>query len=118
VRAKNTVDITYVARAERTGPRCGRCTWHEKIDAGRSANGDVPSSGLDGRGTGRVEAPTGRARRRDASAPRGCCCRTAARSRSLARARHAVFSGDGDALAIAFDPTAPTSRAPATTTGR
>jgi cholesterol oxidase len=108
VHAKNTVDITYVARAEAHGaevrplhlvtgieppPRPGE-RW-------RIAFRDLESGG-----SGAVEAPTVVLAAGTLGSPR-LLLTNRRRLRELSPALGTRFSGNGDALGIAFDPSAP-----------
>ena len=101
-----------------TAPRCGRCTWSTAHRAARSQGGLARALPAPRRRRRRQRrGAAGRARGRDARLapaaahqPQGAC--RASRPRWARR-----FSGNGDALGVAFDPRRPTCAAPATTTG-
>ena len=105
VHAKNTIDITYVARAESLGAEVLPLHSAERIEPPEQEGG-MWRVGV--RGPGERALGIRRGARRSCwpparSARRGCCSRTSAGSRSSRSALGTRFSGNGDALGIAFD---------------
>ncbi len=111
VHAKNTVDITYVARAEAHGAEVRPHHLATGIEppAGPGEPWRVAFEGLDGAPDGTVEAPTAVL----AAGTVGSSRLLLTNRRRLPRLSPALgsrFSGNGDALGIAFDPAAPDVR--------
>jgi cholesterol oxidase len=105
VHAKNTVDITYVARAERFGAEVRPLHEVQRLEPPKSAGGHwrVIFRGLGDRADGGVQAPL-------VVLAAGCLgsSRLLLKNRSrlphLSAALGSRFSGNGDALGAAFDP--------------
>jgi cholesterol oxidase len=118
IHAKNTIDITYVARAEQHGAEVHPLTEALRIDPPERAGGQwrVRFRGLDGAGEGAMQAPV-------LVLAAGCLgsSRLLLKSRGrlprLSRSLGSRFSGNGDALGAAFDPPAGEVGAPRTDYG-
>lgn len=108
VLAKNTVDITYLARAEAHDAEV--CPLHEvhRIDPPARAGGRwrVSFRDLQYRITGSVEAPLLVLAAGTIGSSR-LLLKNRGRLRRLSRSLGSRFSGNGDALALALDPRAP-----------
>jgi cholesterol oxidase len=107
VLAKNTVDITYVARAEQHGAEVFPLHLVERLDPPAQAGGSwrISFRDLGGGGKGSVEAPVVVL----AAGTLGSTRLLLTNKRRLPRLSPALgarFSGNGDALALAFDPQA------------
>ena len=104
--ARRTRSTSPTSRAPRsTAPRCGRCTWSTKLDRRRDGGaGASRFQHLGGGGDGQRRGARGSCSRPGRSARRGCCCRTAGACPGCRPRSGTRFSGNGDALAIAFDP--------------
>ena len=106
--AKNTVDITYVARAETHGAEVRPLHLATGLEPPARAGGSwrVAFRDLDER------RRRGASRRPPSCSPparsarRGCCSPTGSAPAGLSPALGSRFSGNGDALGIAFDPSA------------
>jgi cholesterol oxidase len=118
VQAKNTVDITYVARAERFGAEVWPLREVERLEPPQSAGGHwrLGFRGLGDRADGEVRAPL-------VVLAAGCLgsSRLLLKNRSrlphLSAALGSRFSGNGDALGAAFDPRASEVGSPRTDYG-
>jgi cholesterol oxidase len=108
VHAKNTVDITYVARAESKGAQVYPLHVAERIEPPAAHGGAwrVGYRDLAHGGKGRVEAPILVLAAGTLGSPR-LLLRNRRRLPDLSPALGSRFSGNGDALGIAFDPQAP-----------
>ncbi|MEA2177025.1 MAG: cholesterol oxidase [Solirubrobacteraceae bacterium] len=111
VHAKNTVDITYIARAEARGAIVLPLHEAKRIEAPVGAGGEwrVGFERLDGGGKGTVRAPLVVLAAGTIGSPR-LLLTNRARLRGLSGAIGSRFSGNGDALGVAFDPQAPDVR--------
>ncbi len=111
VHAKNTVDITYLARAEAHGAEVRPLHLATSIipPAGAGDPWRVGFDHLDDGGGGVIEAPTVVLAAGTLGSPR-LLFGNRRRLRDLSPALGTRFSGNGDALGIAFDPTAPDVR--------
>jgi cholesterol oxidase len=106
VHAKNTVDITYIARAEQAGAELRPLCEVQQLQPPDSAGGNwrVGFRGLDGGDGGELQAPV-------VVLAAGCLgssrllLKNRARLPQLSKALGSRFSGNGDALGAAFDPT-------------
>jgi cholesterol oxidase len=105
VQAKNTIDITYVARAESLGAEVFPLHAAERLDPpGRPGGGwRVGFRGLGEERSGAVEAPLVVLAAGTVGSPR-LLLTNRRRLPSLSPALGTCFSGNGDALGIAFDP--------------
>jgi cholesterol oxidase len=108
VHAKNTVDITYVARAEAHGAEVRPLHLAEEIVPPPSPGGNwtVSFKHLGDGDDGSVEAPTLILAAGTIGSSR-LLLRNRRRLPGLSAALGSRFSGNGDALGIAFDPSAP-----------
>jgi cholesterol oxidase len=105
--SKNTVDITYIARAETHG---AEVRTHHLVTGLTPPKGDdgrwrVDFRRLDGSGKGSVDAPVVVLAAGTLGSPR-LLFQNRRRLRKLSPALGTRFSGNGDALGIAFDPQA------------
>jgi cholesterol oxidase len=107
VHAKNTVDITYIARAEQHGAEVRPLHLAETIEPPRQPGGEwtVPFRHLGDGDDGSVAAPILVLAAGTVGSTR-LLLRNRRRLRDLSPALGSRFSGDGDALGIAFDPSA------------
>src|SRR6185312_7831746 len=107
VAAKNTVDITYVARAEAHGATVLPLHEVKRLDAPDRAGGDwtVGFERLGGGGSGTVRAPLVVLAAGTIGTPR-LLLTNRRRLPALSPALGTRFSGNGDALGVAFDPAA------------
>ncbi|HMJ72634.1 MAG TPA: GMC family oxidoreductase [Solirubrobacterales bacterium] len=107
IHAKNTVDITYIAKAEAEGAEVRELHLAEAIEPppGRGGNWTVAFKNLDSGKRGSVEAPTVVLAAGTIGTPR-LLLTNRSRLPLLSPALGSRFSGNGDALGIAFDPTA------------
>lgn len=107
VHAKNTVDITYVARAEEHGAEVRPLHLADAIYPPREAGGEwtVSFRNLGEGEDGSVAAPTLVLAAGTLGSPR-LLLRNRRRLPALSPALGSRFSGNGDALGIAFDPAA------------
>ena len=106
--ATNTIDITYLARAEQHGAHVFPLHEVERLDPPAAAGGDwrVSYRHLGGHGAGEVSAPVVVL----AAGTLGSTRLLLKNRRRLSRLSPALgtrFSGNGDALGAAFDPRAP-----------
>jgi len=108
IRAKNTVDITYVARAEDHGAEVRPLHLAERIEPPPRPGGNwrVSFSNLGEGDDGSVEAPLLILAAGTIGSPR-LLLENRGRLPRLSPALGSRFSGNGDALGIAFDPSAP-----------
>jgi cholesterol oxidase len=108
VHAKNTVDITYVAQAEKHGAEVRPHHLAEELTPPSSPGGNwtVSFKHLGDGEDGSVEAPTLILAAGTIGSPR-LLLRNRRRLPNLSGALGSRFSGNGDALAMAFDPSAP-----------
>lgn len=108
VLAKNTVDITYLARAESKGAEVFPLREVERIDppTGASRRWRVSFRDLQYRNNGSVEAPLLVLAAGTIGSSR-LLLKNRKRLPRLSRALGSRFSGNGDALALAINPTAP-----------
>lgn len=108
VNARNTVDITYVARAEQHGAEVRPLHLAERITPPSSPGGNwtVSFSHLGEGDDGSLEAPILVLAAGTIGSSR-LLLENRRRLPSLSAALGSRFSGNGDALGIAFDPTAP-----------
>jgi cholesterol oxidase len=106
VNARNTIDITYVARAEAHGAEVRPLHLAERIEppVGRDENWSVAFTNLGEGDDGFVEAPTVVLAAGTIGTPR-LLLRNRRRLPGISPALGTRFSGNGDALGIAFDPT-------------
>jgi cholesterol oxidase len=106
--AKNTVDITYLARAEAHGAELRPLHEVTRLDPPREAGGDwrVAYDDLGDGPDGAVEAPVVVLAAGTLGSTR-LLLESRRRLPGLSPALGARFSGDGDALGAAFDPRAP-----------
>ena len=104
VHAKNTIDITYIARAESHGAEVFALHEAVRIDppAGADGNWRVGYRHLDGGEDGAVEAPVLILAAGTPGTPR-LLLTNRRRLPELSPALGSCFSGNGDALGIAFD---------------
>jgi len=111
VHAKNTVDITYLARAESHGAEVRPLHLVHRIDPPRGGTGDwrVSYEHLGDGEDGSVEAPTVVLAAGTIGSSR-LLLRNRRRLRGISPALGTRFSGNGDALGIAFDPSRPDVR--------
>jgi cholesterol oxidase len=111
VAAKNTVDITYVARAEAHGATVLPLHEVKRLDAPNRTGGDwtVGFERLGGGGSGTVRAPLVVLAAGTIGTPR-LLLTNKRRLPALSPALGTRFSGNGDALGVAFDPAAPDVR--------
>lgn len=107
VHAKNTVDITYIARAESYGAEVRPLHLAEGIEPPRARGGNwtIAFKSLDHGERGSVEAPVVVLAAGTIGTPR-LLLTNRRRLPKLSPALGSRFSGNGDALAMAFDPTA------------
>jgi cholesterol oxidase len=107
VHAKNTIDITYVARAESLGAEVFPLHAAERIDPPERQGGmwRIGFRGLGDRPSGAVEAPMVVLAAGTVGSPR-LLLTNRRRLRALSPALGTCFSGNGDALGVAFDPQA------------
>jgi cholesterol oxidase len=107
IHAKNTVDITYVARAEAHGAEVRPLHLAERIEPppAHGGNWTVSYKHLDGGGDGSVQAPRVVLAAGTVGSSR-LLLRNRRRLPNLSPALGSRFSGNGDALGIAFDPAA------------
>ena len=120
-RAKNTVDITYLARAEQLGAevRPLHLVDEDRAAAATAALARLRSRHLGGGERRQRRGAAARARGRDARLDRGCCCENRTALPGLSPALGTRFSGNGDALGGRLRPRgARRRRARATATGR
>jgi cholesterol oxidase len=105
--AKNTVDITYIARAESDGAEIYPLHLAERIDPPAEAGGEwrISFRVLDSGEKGSVGAPIVVLAAGTVGSPR-LLLRNRRRLANLSPALGSRFSGNGDALGIAFDPQA------------
>ena len=103
----------------RTARRSCRCTRPSASSrpAARAGTGASASSVWTAAGPRRRAARRSSCSRPGRSDRRGCCSPTARRLPGLSPALGTCFSGNGDALGVAFDPQRPTCRTPRTTSG-
>ncbi len=108
VHAKNTVDITYVAKAEQHGAEVRPLHLATGIEPPAQPGGDwrITFKDLDGGGQGTVEAPTVVLAAGALGSPR-LLLKNRRHLPDLSPALGSRFSGNGDALGIAFDPADP-----------
>jgi cholesterol oxidase len=108
IHAKNTVDITYVARAEAHGATVLALHEAKRLDPPERSGGEwrVGFERLDGGGSGTVRAPLVVLAAGTLGTPR-LLLTNRRRLGSLSPALGTAFSGNGDALGVAFDPAAP-----------
>jgi cholesterol oxidase len=108
VNARNTVDITYIARAEQHGAEVRPLHLAEEITPPSSPGGNwsVSFSHLGDGEDGSLEAPILILAAGTIGSSR-LLLENRRRLPSLSAALGSRFSGNGDALAMAFDPTAP-----------
>ncbi|HEY2479438.1 MAG TPA: GMC family oxidoreductase [Solirubrobacterales bacterium] len=108
VNARNTVDITYIARAEKYGAEVRPLHLAERIEppARPGGNWTVTFSNLGEGEDGSVEAPTLVLAAGTIGSSR-LLLENRRRLPNLSPALGSRFSGDGDALGMAFDPQAP-----------
>jgi cholesterol oxidase len=111
IHAKNTIDITYVARAEAHGAVVLPLHEAKRLDPPERAGGEwqVGFERLDGGGSGAVRAPLVVLAAGTIGTPR-LLLSNRRRLRGLSPALGRGFSGNGDALGVAFDPAAPDVR--------
>jgi cholesterol oxidase len=111
VHAKNTVDITYIARAEARGATVLPLHEVKRLDPPAHAGGEwrVGFERLGGGGSGAVHAPLVVLAAGTVGSPR-LLLTNRRRLRRLPAALGRSFSGNGDALGVAFDPAAPDVR--------
>jgi hypothetical protein len=107
VHAKNTIDITYVARVESFGAEVFRLRAAERIDPPMRPGGRwrIGFRGLGDERSGAVEAPLVVLAAGTLGSPR-LLLTNRRRLTALSRALGRCFSGNGDALGVAFDPQA------------
>lgn len=107
IHAKNTVDITYVARAETHGAEVRPLHLAETIEPPPREGGNwkVAFKDLGDGDDGTVEAPTLILAAGTLGSPR-LLLKNRSRLSKLSAALGQRFSGNGDALGIAFDPSA------------
>jgi cholesterol oxidase len=107
IHAKNTVDITYVARAEAHGAEVRPLHLAERIEPPRAPGGSwtVSYKHLGGGLDGTVQAPRVVLAAGTIGSSR-LLLRNRSRLPDLSPALGSRFSGNGDALGIAFDPAA------------
>src|SRR6476659_9881917 len=105
VHAKNTVDITYIARAEAHGAEVRPLHLARGIEPPASPGGNwtVSFKGLDNGNRGSIETPTLVLAAGTIGTPR-LLFANRRRLPDLSPALGSRFSGNGDALGIAFDP--------------
>jgi cholesterol oxidase len=108
VNARNTVDITYIARAEAHGAEVRPLHLAERLDPPGRAGGNwtVTFEGLGDEDDGSVEAPTVVLAAGTIGSSR-LLLQNRRRLANLSPALGSRFSGNGDALGMAFDPAAP-----------
>lgn len=108
VNARNTVDITYIARAEHYGAEVRPLHLAERIEPPSRAGGNwtVTYAGLGDEDDGSVEAPTVVLAAGTIGSSR-LLLQNRRRLRGLSPALGSRFSGNGDALGMALDPQAP-----------
>jgi cholesterol oxidase len=111
VHAKNTVDITYLARAETHGAEVRPLHLATGLEPPQRAGGNwrVAFRDLDSGAKGTVEAPRVVLAAGTLGSPR-LLFANRKRLKGLSSALGSRFSGNGDALGIAFDPTDPDVR--------
>jgi cholesterol oxidase len=111
IHAKNTVDITYVARAEAHGAEVRPLHLAREIEPPSRNGGQwrVSFKHLGGGSDGSVEAPRLVLAAGTIGSPR-LLLTNRGRLQKLSPALGSRFSGNGDALGIAFDPSAPDVR--------
>ena len=111
VHAKNTVDITYVARAEAHGATVLPLHEAKRLEPPDRDGGEwsVGFERLDGGGSGAVRAPLVVLAAGTIGSPR-LLLTNRRRLPGLSPALGSGFSGNGDALGVAFDPAAPDVR--------
>ena len=111
VHAKNTVDITYIARAEARGATVLPLHEVKRLEAPPAPGGEwtVGFERLAGGGSGTVRAPLVVLAAGTIGTPR-LLLTNRRRLRGLSAALGTCFSGNGDALGVAFDPAAPDVR--------
>jgi cholesterol oxidase len=111
VNARNTVDITYVKRAETYGAEVRPLHLAERLEPPPRPGGNwtVTYGGLDGNDDGSVEAPTVVLAAGTIGSSR-LLLQNRRRLPKLSPALGSRFSGNGDALGMAFDPQAPDVR--------
>ena len=104
VHAKNTIDITYIARAERHGAEVFQLRDVKRIEPPQQFGGRWRAGfeGLGGAGSGAVEAPMLVLAAGAIGSPR-LLFANQRRLPELSSALGTCFSGNGDALGIAFD---------------
>jgi cholesterol oxidase len=107
IHAKNTVDITYIARAEAHGAVVLPLHEAKRLDPPAHVGGDwrVGFERLDGGGSGAVRAPLVILAAGTIGSPR-LLLTNRRRLPGLPAALGTRFSGNGDALGVAFDPSA------------
>jgi cholesterol oxidase len=107
VHAKNTVDITYIARAESRGAEVRPLHLADGIEPPRSSSEPwtIAYRDLKTRERGTIEAPAVVLAAGTVGSPR-LLLTNRRRLPNLSRALGSCFSGNGDALALAFDPQA------------
>jgi cholesterol oxidase len=108
VHAKNTIDITYIARAEQLGAEVRPLHMATGLEPPERAGERwrVAYQELETGGSGTVEAPTVVLAAGTLGSPR-LLLTNRRRLPNLSPALGSRFSGNGDALGIAFDPQAP-----------
>ena len=108
VHAKNTVDITYVAQAEKHGAEVRALHLATAVEppAQEGGNWRISFKDLDGGERGTVEAPTVVLAAGALGSPR-LLLKNKRHLPNLSPALGSRFSGNGDALGIAFDPADP-----------
>ena len=108
IHAKNTIDITYVARAEQLGAAVRPLALATRIEPPQRPGESwrVEYRRLETGGSDMVEAPTLVLAAGTLGSPR-LLLQNHRRLPNLSHALGSRFSGNGDALGLAFDPTAP-----------
>jgi cholesterol oxidase len=105
IHAKNTVDITYIARAEQYGAEIRALHEAQRLEPPTSAGGlwRIGFRGLGGGGDGTVQAPIVVLAAGSLGSSR-LLLKNRARLRGVSDALGSHFSGNGDALGAVFDP--------------
>jgi cholesterol oxidase len=108
VNARNTIDVTYIARAEAHGAEVRPLHLAEEIEPPSQPGGNwrVSFSHLGDGDDGSVAAPTLILAAGTIGSPR-LLLKNRRRLPNLSEALGSRFSGNGDALGLAFDPAAP-----------